>query len=153
MQEQDICVTLPPTSWNWVIVKAALQAYKYIFQILFANNEKPASNCIKVIKGKESLTSHMWITQRQVTVLESGDSLSVTEMPLISWHCSLTGSSSPASFFWDVKDSSPPASMRKRKSASHNWNLRAQSHWFWQAWLIHIHLGPMLIGLWLSKTT
>lgn len=92
----------------------------------------------------------MWIVQRQVL---SGDSFSGPGMTLGSQHCFLTGNSSPENVLWDVKDSSPPASMRKRESASHKQILGAQSHWLWWAWLSHIHLGLILIGLQISRTT
>lgn len=86
----------------------------------------------------------MWIVQRQVL---SGDSFSGPGMTLGSQHCFLTGNSSPENVLWDVEDSSPPASVRKRESASHKQILGAQSHWLWWAWLIHIHLSLILIGL------
>lgn len=96
----------------------------------------------------------MWIIQKQVLsqnlVIHS---VGLAGMPLGSQHCFLTGNSSPKSFLWDFKDSSPPTAMRKRESASQKQILGAQSHWFWWAWLIHIHLGPILIGLQLSRTT
>lgn len=116
--------------------------------------------CLQIVKSpiKTALNTQRksyltYVNNPEASIVsESGDSFSGPGMPLGSWHCFLTGNSSPENFLWDVEDSSPPASMRKMESASHKQILGAQSHWFWWAWLIHIHLGPILIGLQLSRT-